>query len=92
MISNLCDILKCSEDTTLPFEPRYLNLASAMRVSEIKGLLSNGVKNFNESLDADEIHERELAMVELYIQMLKDKLELETHSYKDKFLKEVYED
>ena len=80
------------KDTTLPFEPRYLNLASAMRVSEIKGLLSNSVKNLNESLDADEIHERELAMVELYIQMLKDKLELETHSYKDKFLKEVYED
>ena len=80
------------KDTTLPFEPIYLNLASAMRVSEIKGLLSNGVKNLNESLDADEIHERELAMVELYIQMLKDKLELETHSYKDKFLKEVYED
>jgi len=74
------------KDTTLPFEPRYLNLASAMRLSEIKELLSNSVKSLSESLDADEIHERELAMVELYIQMLKDNLELETHSYKEKYL------
>ena len=71
---------------TLPFEPRYLNLASAMRLSEIKELLSNSVKSLCESLDADEIHERELAMVELYIKMLKDKLELETLSYKEKYL------
>jgi hypothetical protein len=76
---------------TLPFEPRYLNLASAMRTSEIKELLSNSVDNLNESLKADEIHERDLAMVELYIQMLKDKLDLETFSYKKKYMEEVNE-
>ena len=79
------------KDTTLPFEPQYLNLASSMKVGEIKQCLLNNVNNLKESLDDNEIHERDLAMVELFIQMLKDKLELETFSYKEKFLKEVYE-
>ena len=78
------------KDTTLPFEPIYLNLASAMKVGEIKQCLLNNVKSLCESLEADEIHERDLAMVELFIQMLKDKLDLETFSYKEKFLKDVY--
>ena len=79
------------KDTTLPFEPRYLNLASAMEVGEIKQCLLNNVKSLCESLEADEIHERDLAMVELFIQMLKDKLDLETFSYKEKYMEKVYE-
>ncbi len=79
------------KDTTLPFEPQYINLASAMKVGEIKECLLNNVKGLYESLEADEIHERDLAMVELFIQMLKDKLELETLSYKKKYMDEVYE-